>query len=338
MHPMPRYVFNPISLKYEVYEGPRYMRYVRALLVIAAACGLCWLYFWIFTSVLGLDLPKTARLRKENAQWQARIAIVNRQLDRCQQTLEGVEERDDHVYRSIFALNPIPDEVKTAGFGGVARYDYLDAYGANPNLKATLKRIDMLTKRTYVQSMALDEVYLTSLTAGDMVSHIPAVPPILPDRTQFHLASPFGRRIDPVYGGVRHHGGQDFAARRGYPVYATGDGVVETTRFQFTGYGNEIIINHGFGYKTRYAHLSHIDVAPGIVVHRGDQIGAIGSTGKATGPHLHYEVIYKGTAVNPYSYMDLSMSVDEYRAMTEKRRQESAPRLKSSMELLRQRR
>lgn len=337
MRLMARYIFNPITLRYEVYEGPRYLRYVRAVLGVVAACGLCWLYFWLYTSVLGWDLPKTARLKKENAQWQARMSIVTRQLDLYQQTLEGVEERDDHVYRSIFAMNPIPEEVKTAGFGGVARYEYLDAYGADPGLKATLQRIDMLTKRTYVQSMALDEVFITSLTAGDMVSHIPAVPPVLPDRTQYHMASPFGTRIDPVYGGIRHHNGQDFAAQPGYPVYATGDGIVESTRFQFTGYGNEIVVNHGFGYKTRYAHLSRVDVAPGIVVRRGDQIGAVGSTGKATGPHLHYEVIYKGNAVNPYGYMDLSMSVEEYKAMTEKRKAEATPKLKSSLELLRER-
>ena len=150
------------------------------------------------------------------------------------------------------------------------------------------------------------------------------------------MASPFGYRTDPVYGGTRFHAGQDFAADVGYPVYVTGDGVVEKVNYGFTGYGNEIIIDHGFGYRTRYAHLSRIDVAKGMKVTRGDQIGAIGKTGKATGPHLHYEVIYKGNAINPYSYMNLDMTVEEYIAMITRRREESGTRKKSTLELLKE--
>ena len=334
---MQRYRFNPITLMYEVYEGPRYMRYVRTVLGIAAVVALALLYFWLYTSVLGLDLPKTALLKKENARWQSKLAVVNRQLDLYQEVLEGIEERDDDVYRSIFGLNAIPQEVKNAGFGGLNRYEYLDRFGADPSLKQTLKMIDVLTKRTYVQSMALDEVYSISRNSGDMKSHIPSVAPILPDKTKFRVSSPFGGRYHPVYGYVKFHEGMDFASSVGYPVYATGDGVVEKTVFQFTGYGNEIIIDHGFGYKTRYAHLQSIDVAAGIEVHRGDKIGAIGNTGLSTGPHLHYEIIYKKNRINPYHFMDLDMPVDEYKAMVEKRKAEATPRRKSTNELLQRR-
>ncbi len=319
---------------YEVYEGPRYMRYVNTVLAVAAVIGLALLYFWLYTSVLGWDLPKTALLKKEHARWQSRLAVVNRQLDLYQEALEGIEERDDDVYRSIFGLNAIPQEVKNAGFGGLNRYEYLDRLGADPSLKQTLKRIDMLTKRTYVQSMALDEVYAISRNSGDMKSHIPSVPPILPDRSQFRVSSTFGGRTHPVYGVIRFHEGMDFASHVGYPVYATGDGVVELAKFQFTGYGNEIVIDHGFGYKTRYAHLSGIDVASGMTVRRGDRIGSIGNTGISTGPHLHYEVIYKKNRINPYHFMDLDMSEDEYKAMIEKRRAEATPRRRSTNELL----
>ena len=319
---MANYVFNPITLQYEVREEPRYAKYVRTGLSILVAGGLCFLYFWLYTSVLGWDLPKTARLKKENAMWQSKIALAERQLDICEETLQGIEERDDHVYRSIFGMNVIPEEVKAAKHDPLA--DPLTA------------RIDALTKRAYVQSMALDEVYGIALNAGDMVSHIPAVPPILPKKGSYRMASPFGYRIDPVYGGMRFHAGQDFAADVGYPVYVTGDGVVEKVNYGFSGYGNEIIIDHGFGYRTRYAHLSRIDVAKGMKVTRGDQIGAIGRTGKATGPHLHYEVIYKGNAINPYSYMNLDMTVEEYIAMITRRREESGPRKKSTLELLKE--
>ena len=319
---MANYVFNPITLQYEVREEPRYAKYVRTGLSIVVAAGLCFLYFWLYTSVLGWDLPKTARLKKENAMWQSKIAIAERQLDICEETLQGIEERDDHVYRSIFGMNVIPEEVKEAK--------------PDPQADPLTARINALTKRAYVQSMALDEVYGIALNAGDMVSHIPAVPPILPKSGSYRMASPFGYRTDPVYGGTRFHAGQDFAADVGYPVYVTGDGVVEKVNYGFTGYGNEIIIDHGFGYRTRYAHLSRIDVAKGMKVTRGDQIGAIGKTGKATGPHLHYEVIYKGNAINPYSYMNLDMTVEEYIAMITRRREESGTRKKSTLELLKE--
>ena len=315
-----RYVFNPITLQYEVREEPRYTRYVRTALTIAVAAGLCVLYFWLYTSVLGWDLPKTARLKKENARWQSKIAVAERQMDIMEETLKGIEERDDNVYRSIFGMNVIPAEVKAAK--------------QDPQADPLISRLNSLTKRAYVQSMALDEVYGIAVNAGDMVSHIPAVPPILPKKGSFHVASPFGYRTDPVYGGTRFHAGQDLAADVGYPVYVTGDGVVEKVEYSFTGYGNEIVIDHGFGYKTRYAHLSRIDVAKGMKVLRGDQIGAVGRTGKATGPHLHYEVLYKGNAINPYSFMNLDMTVEEYIAMITRRREESGPKTKSTLELL----
>ena len=317
---MPNYVFNPITLQYEVREEPRYLRHLRKILTVVAVIGLCILYFWLFTDVFGWDLPKTARLKKENAVWQSKIALAERQMDICEVTLKGIEERDDFVYRSIFGLNVIPEEVKDAK--------------SNPQADMITNRLDALTKRAYVQTMALDEVYGIAINAGDMVSHIPAVPPILPKVGSYRMASPFGYRIDPVYGGTRFHAGQDFAANEGYPVYVTGDGVVEKVDYGFTGYGNEIIINHGFGYKTRYAHLSRIDVAKGMKVLRGDQIGAVGRTGKATGPHLHYEVIYRGEAINPYSYMNLDMTTEDYIAMITRRREESGPKTKSTLELL----
>ena len=319
---MPKYVFNPITLEYEAHEVPRWHRTARIAVAVAAVAALSWLYFWLYTSVLGFDLPKTARLKREAAAWQTRMEVANRRLDLFETTLEGIEERNDRVYRSIY------------GLGGATRYDFLDEVGANPLLKSTLRRGDNLTRRAWLQSLSLDEVQVISLNAGDMISHIPSIPPIVPDKGTFHLASPFGYRTDPVYGGTRFHEGQDLATQKGTPVYAPGDGVVVLTEFKFTGYGNEIVIDHGFGYKTRYAHLSRIDVVQGMTVRRGDLIGAVGTTGKSTGPHLHYEVLYMGARVNPRNYMNLDMPVDEYRAMVESRRQESAPKQKSSLELL----
>jgi len=330
---MQRYVFNPITLMYEVHEEPRYKRVLRIIGYIAVVLALCYLYFWLYTSVLGWDLPKTTLLKKQNAEWQSKFSLLDHQLDAYEATLEGIEERDDDVYRSIFGLNEVPKPSSLPD----EDYEELDKGGASPQLAKVARRMDLLAARTYVQSTALDEVYGVSKTAGDMVSHIPAVPPLVPDRFQVHLASPFGYRTDPVYGGTRFHSGQDLAVAQGYPVYAPGDGVVELTDFKFSGYGNEIIIDHGFGYKTRYAHLSRINVAEGMSVKRGDLIGAVGSTGKSTGPHLHYEVIYKGSPVNPNAFMDMDMSLEEYKAMITQRKDEAEPKQKSTLELLKDR-
>lgn len=335
-----KYRYNPETLMYEVSEQPKWVSWVRSVLLAAGVFAMGALYFWIYTSVLGLDLPKTAALKKKNAEWSSKMDILNRQLDLYEETLSGIEERDDHVYRSIFGLNEIPEEVKKAGFGGVNRYSWLDELGGASQLKATFIRMDVMTKRTYLQSKALDEVGLISRTAGDMVSCVPAVPPINPEKGTYHISSYFGYRTDPVFGGRRFHEGLDFATDIGKPVYCTGDGVVEKVRYQFFGYGNEVLIDHGFGYKTRYAHLNSVDVAVGMRLKRGDKVGEVGKTGKSTGPHLHYEVIYKGSQVNPMSYLDLSMSTEEYHAMVSKRKESGVSRKKvpSHNELLRRRR
>ena len=191
-------------------------------------------------------------------------------------------------------------------------------------MQALALRIDLMQYRVNAQAAALGEVAVVAKKAGDMVSCIPAVPPIQPKKGTYTLSSPFGFRSDPISGVTKYHDGQDFAMSPGTPVYATGDGVVEKVDFKYTGYGNEVVIDHGFGYKTRYAHLNTIDVGVGQAVKRGEKIGEIGKSGKSTGPHLHYEVLYKGNAINPMSFMDMTMPVDEYRAMVNKRKQEKA--------------
>lgn len=333
---MSKYVFNPETLTFEAKGEPKYRKPFRYLLLSVAAVGLVFLYFWIYIAVLHWDLPKTAILKRRHARWEARMTLLDRQLDIYEQTLTGIEQRDDDVYRSIYGLNPVPGEVNTAGLVGADRYEEFSRLGANSELNRAVRRIDMLTRRVYVRSKSLDELGQISRQAGDMISCVPSVPPILPEKGTFRLSSGFGYRIDPVYGGGERHSGQDFGMKTGSPVYVTGDGVVEKTSFSFRGYGNEIVIDHGYGYKTRYAHLNTIEVTEGMKVQRGEQIGTVGSTGKSTGPHLHYEVIYMGNRLNPLNYMDIDMPAEEYRAMIAKRRDDSPNGKRSStLELLR---
>ena len=290
---------------------------IRSVLYFAVSLVMAVFYFWIYTSVLGFELPKTVLLKKSNAQWSSKVEVLNSQLDMYEETLEALQMRDDDIYRSIFGMNEIPSAVRNAGFGGVNRYERYDLMDTDGLLKNTAIRLDVLTKKTYVQSRSFDEVALLSKRAGDMASCIPAIPPVNPDRRKFRISSAFGYRSDPFSGRSTMHKGVDFAMKPGNPVYATGDGVVESVSFEFFGYGNCVVIDHGFGYKTRYAHLKSIGVVEGMSVKRGECIGESGNSGKSSGPHLHYEVIYKGRPVNPYNYYDLTISPEEYSTMVQ---------------------
>lgn len=333
---MSKYVLNPDTLLYEEREEPRYLRPLRAAVAVLVAAGFVFLYFWLYTAVFRLDPPRTAMLKRRAAAWEARLEVLSNRLDIYDRVLTGIEQRDDQVYRSIYGLGEIPDAVKNSGLGGINRYAELDQLGKNSSLGWTVRRLDHMTKRAYIQSKALDEVGDLARTAGDMIACVPSVPPVLPDPNIVHLSSSFGYRTDPVYGGGELHGGQDMAGAIGTPVYATGDGKVILAEFSSNGYGNQIVIDHGYGYQTRYAHLSVIIVSVGMQVHRGDQIGNVGSTGKSTGPHLHYEVVYRENRVNPMNFMDFDMPLDEYRAMIGTRKNESpVGKRTSTTELLR---
>ena len=330
-----KYRLNPETLLYEPLKVSLKTRLVKTLVVFLLSIGLAVLYFWIYTSVLGYDSPKTAILKRHNARWTSRIEVMNRQLDRYDEMLGSLEMRDENIYRSIFGMASIPGEVRLAGISGEDRYTYLDEVGTNGKLKQTAMRLDRLTKQVYVQSKSLDQVADMARQAGDMASCIPAIPPFSPDKKKYRLSSPFGYRRDPVYGGGEFHQGQDFSMDVGNPIYATGDGTVQTVNFNFWGYGNEIVIDHGFGYKTRYAHLNVVNVAEGMKVKRGDCIGASGNSGKSTGAHLHYEVLYKGERTNPLNYLDLEMTVEEYNSMVRKRDEESQEILRPSFRVRR---
>ncbi len=312
-----RYVFNSKTLMYEVQKRSKTSQMFRSTAVFALSIGLAVLYFWLYTSVFGLELPKTALLKKQNAEWCSKMEVLNRQLDTYEDALISLQMRDDDIYRSIFGMHEIPSEVRNAGFGGVNRYAHLEGVDNSGLLKSTVVRMDVLTKKTYVQSKSFDEVAQLSKRAGDMASCIPAIPPITPDRSIYRLSSSFGYRKDPISGRSARHTGVDFALDSGNPIYATGDGVVESVKFEFFGYGNQVVIDHGFGYKTRYAHMRNIGVVEGMKVKRGECIGESGNSGKSTGPHLHYEVIYRGAHVNPSNYYDLSITPEEYATMVQ---------------------
>ena len=312
-----RYTLNTKTLSYEVQKRSRKSRIMHSLVLFAGSLLLSVFYFWVYSSVLDLELPKTIILKKQNAEWASKMEVMNRQLDRYDESLTALQMRDDDIYRSIFGMHEIPAEIRNAGFGGVNRYEHLDGIDKQNLLKNTVVRLDVLTKKSYVQSKSFDEVAQLSKRAGDMASCIPAIPPVVPDRRIYRLSSGFGYRSDPFSGRSKRHTGVDFALKPGNPIYATGDGVVESVTFEFFGYGNQVVVDHGFGYKTRYAHLKSIGVIEGMKIKRGECIGESGNSGRSSGPHLHYEVMYKGNHVNPANYYDLTITPEEYSTMVQ---------------------
>ena len=278
------------------------------LLVVLSGAALFLFYMWFYVSVLGFDLPKTAILKRQNAHWNTRMDQMSQQLDRYDELLSMLEVRDDRIYRNVYGLDEIPQAVRQSGFGGEKRYANLEGTG----LKEVVRRLDVLEKRAYVQSKSFDDVRTLQLTAGDLAAHIPSIPPMNTDPSTYRMTSPFGLRADPFLGIGKRHTGMDFACPPGNPVYATGDGTVILVKHERGGYGNHIEVDHGFGYVTRYAHLSRTDVEVGQKVSRGDCLGLSGRSGRITGPHLHYEVIYRKNYVNPALYMDLTIPSKDY--------------------------
>jgi len=302
-----KYIMNPKTLMAELREdGSR--DWWKWLLVLLSGVLVLLLYIWISVSVLGADLPKTAILKRRNADWSIRMDRMAGQLDRCEEQLAMLEVRDNKIYRSVYGMDEIPSAVRLSGFGGENRYTDLEGTA----LRGIVNRLDVLEKRAYIQSRSFDDVAMLQKTAGDMAAHIPAIPPMSTEAGSFHLSSPYGYRSDPLLGYQKRHTGMDFACPPGNPIYATGDGVVIKVAHERKGYGNHVEIDHGFGYKTRYAHMSEIAVEQGQNVTRGDYLGLSGKSGRVTGPHLHYEILYRKDYVNPALYMDLDIAPKDY--------------------------
>lgn len=303
-------ILNPRTLNYEEIEVRSY-GYLRVIAVVAAALVLLVLYLWIYAGRLGGEMPKTAIMRKQNADWIAAAEALNARLGEYERTLDALSQRDDKIYRSIFGMDEIPAAVRTGSLAGRRRYDAIEPRG----LRSLAARTDALMNEAYVQSKSYDELEKVAARIEDMASCIPALAPLNTDPKTYRMSSPFGYRSDPIHGYLKGHTGMDFACPPGNPVHATGDGVVEAVHSQFFGYGNIVVIDHGFGYRTRYAHLSRVTAYEGQKVRRGEIIAYTGNSGRTTGPHLHYEVMYRKDFVNPAAYMDLTLSPEEYAAL-----------------------
>lgn len=312
--PKAKYYFNTNSLKYEKVVIPWGKRILRALGFLATA--IVFSVAIVAFAYAYLDSPKERQLKREISQLTLQYEILQKRFDKVGLVLQDLQHRDDNIYRVIFEAEPIPTSIREAGYGGIDKYKALEGTDNAELIIETTRKLDKLTKEMYVQSKSFDEIVELAKDKSQMLASIPAIQPVS-NKDLTRMASGFGYRIHPIYKTTKMHEGIDFSAPVGTDIYATGNGVVKLIEFNSRGYGNHIIISHGFGYETLYGHLSKINVRPGQKLNRGDIIGVVGSTGSSTAPHLHYEVIKQGNKINPISFFYNDLSPEEYEKMIE---------------------
>lgn len=294
--------------------------YIALFIVASALFGA--LSFVVLLNTPYFETPKDRLQAREIENFKLRYAILNKKMDQIDEVLANVEERDNNLYRVYFNTSAIPDEQRKAGFGGVNRYKELEGYDNSELVLNTTKRVDILSKELAIQSKSLDEILKLANEKNKLLAAIPAIQPVRNENLK-SLASGFGYRNDPFTKIRKFHEGMDFSAKTGTPIYATGDGIIDRADNNASGYGNHIVIRHGFGYETLYAHLSKYNVRAGQRVKRGDIIGYVGSTGRSEAPHLHYEVHKNGAVVNPLNFYYGNISAAEYVAISKLANQEN---------------
>ncbi|MEA1886121.1 MAG: M23 family metallopeptidase, partial [Bacteroidota bacterium] len=255
--------------------------------------------------------------KRENEQMRLQYELMNKDLEKVEKVLAHLQETDDNLYRTVFEAEPIPTSLREGGIGGVNRYEELEGYDNSTIVIETAMRLDRIKKKTYVQSKSFDELKVLASEKEEMLRSIPAIMPIS-NKDLTRTASGWGYRIHPIYKIRKFHWGMDFTAPTGTEIYATGDGTITRMRSSKRGFGNHIVVDHGFGYETVYAHMNRFNnVRVGQKVKRGDVIGFVGSTGLSTAPHLHYEVHLNGNKVDPANYYFNDLSPEEYERMIE---------------------
>ncbi|MDE7402282.1 MAG: M23 family metallopeptidase [Muribaculaceae bacterium] len=304
------YIYNPDTDNYERLFPSLKGRILKILIFVGASLFAGILIYFLILSIWGSPTEKS--LREENASLRSRYNILNRRLDNSLKIMADIQNRDDNFYRVMMQMEPMTHGQRFAGLDNEKRYRELRSIPDAGLVKLLTQRLDQFDRQLYAQSISFDQLREEAGKQKDKLARIPSIIPI--SIGDYTMASGYGYRRDPVYGSTKFHAGLDFAATANTPVYATGDGVVEVAN-RVSGYGNVIDISHGYNYVTRYAHLNEILVKEGQTVHRGDLIGRVGSTGKSTGPHLHYEVRFKDEPQNPVNYYFMDLSPEQYSAM-----------------------
>lgn len=304
-----KYRFNPDSLVFIKERASLRKKLLKWLNYFLLSIVVSVIYYVIFSFFF--DTPQERGLQRENEELLVQLEVFNKRFDHIALVLDDIEQRDNNIYRTIFEAEPVPSTYRQAGIGGVDRYADLKGLPNAEIVAETAKRMDRLAKQIYVQSKSFDEVIELAKRKEEMIACIPAIQPIS-NKDLKRVASPFGVRMHPFYKVLKMHTGMDFTAPTGTEIYATGDGKVSAVVHSARGYGNTVIIDHGFGYKTLYAHQSQILVKTGQKVKRGEVIGLVGNTGMSMAPHLHYEVRKNDEPINPINFYFNDLTPEEY--------------------------
>lgn len=311
-----KFFFNTHTLQYEQLVEPLKAKLIKAFsflsAVVVATLGLISVAYTYFPS------PREKTLLREINQLETRYSIVNEQVDKMSKVLQNVQDRDAGVHRVVFGMDPIDQDVWNGGVGGHQSLSDVLGFGKNGDAVAmTQERLDRLARQLALQSQSLDTIQNLARSRENMLASIPSIKPVREDklRKMMNLLSGFGVRVHPIHKVRKMHTGMDFTAPKGTAIQSTGEGVVAKVEHNRSGYGNNVLIDHGFGYSTLYAHMESISVNEGQRLKKGQKIGTIGSTGSSTGPHCHYEVHFKGKPVNPVNYCMDGLSTEEYQQL-----------------------
>jgi murein DD-endopeptidase MepM/ murein hydrolase activator NlpD len=317
-----KYYYDSENLAYRkiITKTRKKIGVVLLFLVASALFGL--LSFIILLNTPYFETPKNKKQAREIENLKLRYAILNKKMDEVEVVTNFIEKRDNNLYRVYFNASPIPEEERKSGFKNANLYKDLEGYDNSQLVTNTTKRIDVLRKELAIQSKSLDDILKMANAKDKLLAAIPAIQPVRNENLK-SMVSGFGYRTDPFTKARKMHEGMDFTAKTGTPIYATGDGVVAKADNTASGFGNHIVIRHGFGYETLYAHLSRYKCRAGQRIQRGDIIGYVGSTGRSEGPHLHYEVHKNGKVVNPLNFYYGNISAVEYVAIAQLANQEN---------------
>ncbi len=310
-----KYYYDPESLSYRKIERKKRTTFKYASLFILSSGFFAFIFVFIASQYI--SSPKERALTRELENMKLQFELLNKKMEQAETVLANVAERDNNIYRVFFEANPIPEEQRKAGFGGINRYKSLEGFDNSKLIIESNKRLDILQKQIVVQSRSLDEIAKLAEEKEKLLAAIPAIQPVS-NEDLTRMASGFGMRSDPFTKVRKMHWGMDFTAPRGTPIYATGDGVVDRADSNSSGYGKHIRIDHGYGYTSLYAHLYKYNVRKNQKVKRGDLIGFVGSTGRSEAPHLHYEIFKDGQRINPINFYYGSLTAEEFNELLER--------------------
>jgi murein DD-endopeptidase MepM/ murein hydrolase activator NlpD len=317
-----KYYYDSENLAYRKINTKNFKQVGLVLLFIVASALFGFLTFLVLLNTPYFETPKDRLQARELDNLKLHYAILNKKIEELNAVTAAIEDRDNNLYRTYFNTAPISDEERKAGFKSKSRYAELEGFDNSELVKNTTERVDILRKELVIQSQSLDKILKLAQEKDKLLSAIPAIQPVKNENLK-RMASGFGYRSDPFTKARKMHEGMDFTAKNGTPIYATGDGVVARADNTASGFGNHIVIQHGYGYETLYAHLSQYKARRGQRVKRGDVIGYVGSTGRSEAPHLHYEVHKDNRVVNPINFYYGNISAVEYVAISKMANQEN---------------